>query len=250
MKKTNENFISEYKMNLKNKKAITLISLVITIIILLILTTVTINIAIGNNGVINKAKYARETIDKQTAIEIIKLKITNIELNYETTNNKKPTLQEVANELCKDDEIQYVELKSQVADLDKIIVGNHKKIYTKLKKYTYEFVIDNSLKITVKEGNVQQTDVVKRSEFETLRNTVTALEKSINEFAEEPRTEMKEPIRLTTAIMEESGTTVKEKGIYLASSATYGKTNSTDINNYLTFTQDSGWKVKKVAGII
>lgn len=41
---------------MKNNKAITLISLIITIIVLLILAGVTINMVLGENGLINKAK--------------------------------------------------------------------------------------------------------------------------------------------------------------------------------------------------
>ena len=44
---------------MKNK-GITLISLVITIILLIILAGVGINLAIGENGLFNKAKYAKE----------------------------------------------------------------------------------------------------------------------------------------------------------------------------------------------
>lgn len=45
---------------IKNKKAITLISLVVTIVILVILAAVAINMVIGNNGLFNKAKLAKQ----------------------------------------------------------------------------------------------------------------------------------------------------------------------------------------------
>ena len=41
-------------------KAITLIALVITIVVLIILAGVLINISLGNNGLFNKAKTAKE----------------------------------------------------------------------------------------------------------------------------------------------------------------------------------------------
>lgn len=51
---------------MKNKKGITLISLVITIIILIILAGIGINLSIGENGLFNKAKLAKEeTINAQ-----------------------------------------------------------------------------------------------------------------------------------------------------------------------------------------
>ena len=46
--------------NIKSNKAITLIALVITIVVLIILATVVINLSLGNNGIINKAKIATQ----------------------------------------------------------------------------------------------------------------------------------------------------------------------------------------------
>ena len=45
---------------LKNNKAITLIVLVITIVVLIILVAVAINLSVGENGLITRAKYAKE----------------------------------------------------------------------------------------------------------------------------------------------------------------------------------------------
>ena len=45
---------------LKNKKGITLVALVVTIVVLLILAGVSINLVLGDNGIINKAKEAKE----------------------------------------------------------------------------------------------------------------------------------------------------------------------------------------------
>ena len=44
----------------KNNKAITLIALIITIVILIILAGVVISLSLGNNGLFNKAKEAKE----------------------------------------------------------------------------------------------------------------------------------------------------------------------------------------------
>ena len=53
-KKTNLN-----KANFKNKNAITLIALVVTIVVLLILAGVTISLLLDENGIIAKSKDAR-----------------------------------------------------------------------------------------------------------------------------------------------------------------------------------------------
>ncbi len=58
-------------------KGITLIALVITIIVLLILAGITINLMLGNNGILNKSKQAV----KGTEISEIKEKI-NLDIDY------------------------------------------------------------------------------------------------------------------------------------------------------------------------
>lgn len=45
---------------LKSNKAITLIALVVTIVVLLILAGISLNLVLGNNGLIKKSKYAKE----------------------------------------------------------------------------------------------------------------------------------------------------------------------------------------------
>ena len=50
----------ENKIKVTQEKGITLIALVITIVILIILATVTLNVVIGENGLIEKTKYAKD----------------------------------------------------------------------------------------------------------------------------------------------------------------------------------------------
>lgn len=57
------------KSNNNYDKAITLISLVITIILLIILAGISINLSIGENGLLNKAKYAKEKTNEEYAKE-------------------------------------------------------------------------------------------------------------------------------------------------------------------------------------
>ena len=44
----------------KNQKGVTLVALVITIIVIIILSTVTIDLAFGNNGLIKRAQLAKD----------------------------------------------------------------------------------------------------------------------------------------------------------------------------------------------
>ena len=61
---------------LKSKKGITLVALVVTIVVLLILAGVSINLVLGDNGIINKAKEAKEKsaeANKNDVIDMEKL---------------------------------------------------------------------------------------------------------------------------------------------------------------------------------
>ena len=60
----------------KEQEGVTLIVLVITIIILVILASVGIYLTLGNNGVLTKAKNAKEQYEIAAAQEILELKIT------------------------------------------------------------------------------------------------------------------------------------------------------------------------------
>ena len=78
-------------------KGITLISLVVTIIILIILAGVSINLLMSENGIINKAKEAKEKYELEKIREEIELAITDIkienadkEFNMKTVINSLP----------------------------------------------------------------------------------------------------------------------------------------------------------------
>ncbi len=151
-------------MNSKEYKyrGITLISLVITIIVLIILASVAIYLSLGNNGMFTRAKEAKEVTNKQEATEKINLKITTAQMNKYAEKQKMPTLQELADVLYEDNEIEYVALESKVADKEKIEIGDSTSIYTKLNKYPYEFEINNMLQLAsingVKLANTNNSD--------------------------------------------------------------------------------------------
>jgi len=135
--------------------------LVITVIILLILAGITIATLMGDNGLLNKADKAKEQNRKQTSIEIMKLKITNIQMQSYDENGKVATLQYLADKLCEDVEIQYVSLNSHPTEEKKesVIVEEGKSIYTKLKEYPYEFEINSSLQLKIDgSDNVSSSD--------------------------------------------------------------------------------------------
>ena len=71
---------------LKEKHGITLIALVVTIVVLLILAGVSITLVLGENGIINKTKDAKEKNKSSSDIEIIKMALSlgNMEYQAET----------------------------------------------------------------------------------------------------------------------------------------------------------------------
>ena len=95
------------KFNLKLVNGITLISLVITIIVLLILAGVTLKIVLGDSGIFSKAQIAKEETNKNQATEVINLKITNVQIDTYAKTQTMPTLQNLADAFCDDNDIQY-----------------------------------------------------------------------------------------------------------------------------------------------
>ena len=61
------------KLKITNEKGITLVALVITIVILIILATITINVAFGEGGLIERAQQAKELTEQATKEEAEKL---------------------------------------------------------------------------------------------------------------------------------------------------------------------------------
>ena len=70
-----QNKINMKRMQEKDTKGITLIALVITIIVLIILAGVVITLSLGNKGIFNRAKQAREELE----IEILNVQTTILE---------------------------------------------------------------------------------------------------------------------------------------------------------------------------
>ena len=163
------------KKYLKNKKGITLISLITTIIILIILAGISITLALGNNGIFNKGKEAKEETNKQTATEKINLKITTAQMNSYSEKQQMPTLKELSLVLKEDKEIDYVTEQSQIASTKYEVGEAPSSIYTKLKEYPYEFEIDSALRLASINGiKIGQTDTVTipKEEYEQLKTKV------------------------------------------------------------------------------
>jgi len=86
--KTNKNLA---RNNIKNnEKAITLIALVVTIIVLIILAGVSINLVLGNNGIITKARDARSNFQRAAEEEQTNLDNLYAEMNEKIDGTSNP----------------------------------------------------------------------------------------------------------------------------------------------------------------
>lgn len=92
---------------MKNK-GITLIALVITIIILLILAGITINLVLGNNGILTKAKEAKASYTKASILEKVQMALT--EYNIEKIKQDEETeVTDALNYLLEKDIFEYID---------------------------------------------------------------------------------------------------------------------------------------------
>ena len=76
---------------MKNSKGITLIALVVTIIVLIILAGVSISLVLGDNGIVTKAKLAKEQTEQAQLNEQASLNETYKYLEEFETNTNSPT---------------------------------------------------------------------------------------------------------------------------------------------------------------
>ena len=81
---------------MKNQKGITLIALIITIVVILILSAVSINMVIGENGLINKTTSATEAYAKAQIKEKVEIAVMT---TYVKNNGKMPSLKESINQI-------------------------------------------------------------------------------------------------------------------------------------------------------
>ncbi len=103
-------------------------------------------------------------------------------MNTYAQSQRIPTLQELANDLEEDNEIEYVETKSkELANIAQIEIGDATSIYTKLKQYPYEFEINASLQLASINGEKIATG---NSEIEQLKTLVSNMQEKIERLEE------------------------------------------------------------------
>ncbi len=119
----------------KEIKGITLISLVITIIVLLILVGINLLTLTGENGLLNKAKIAKEKTDYATAKENLELILEDIKVQKITEEKRNTVVTD-----C--DELNDVQ---SITNIEYIDTTNDKYALVTYGKYIFK--IDDNLKI-------------------------------------------------------------------------------------------------------
>lgn len=145
-----------------------------------------------------------------------------MQIEVYSKEQRMPTLQEFADGLCIDEEIEYVELKSKgIAALEKIEVGENTLIFTKIKAYPYEFEINSSLQLA----------------------SINGVKVSQNNLEEAKGAN---PQLLTTITLPNTGgTTTRPVGTYFANTNIFTKTNTSEYDKYLSYENESGWTILK-----
>ena len=88
----------------KKTNGITLIALVITIVVLIILASVSLNLILGKDGIVNKAKQSSEENKKAQALEEMTLIIHDLQIEFQGN----ATLSNLASKLKNDTENTYI----------------------------------------------------------------------------------------------------------------------------------------------
>lgn len=149
------------RRNLKNEKivkvgfhpdpeknsAITLIALVITIIVLLIIAGITLTFVLGENGIFSKAKKAKEDNEKAQAVEDVKLRIieAQMEANAELRKASLKDLYDVLKRATEEYEVKTSQISSLVNSDE--YIESISKLYIRNTKYSYVVEVNSDLKI-------------------------------------------------------------------------------------------------------
>ena len=130
--------------SIRENRRITLIALVITIVILIILAAVAINLTIGENGILSRAKDAKKRYNEAEACETMNLKLTEAKMSALESTIEGNILYKIAIELENVDRVESVESTARIASIDSSLANSLEKIYVILTDYSFEFVISGN----------------------------------------------------------------------------------------------------------
>ena len=138
------------KLNLKERKGITLIALVITIIVLLILAGISISMLSGDNGILNRAVQAKDATRGGEVQETVTLAAAN-NAGVEHIGGTKQTKKDVIAQLYNDGKLTDSEVTT-LGKSDEIVIGGIKIDFSVLGGGNWEY--DHATQ-TVKKGNLK-----------------------------------------------------------------------------------------------
>ncbi len=144
------------KNELKNRRGITLIALVITIIVLLILAGISIMMLTGQNGILNRAGEASEKTEISALEEKIKLMTAETLINEYTGQEEEKTAEELQNDLNNQGE------NVLVINWDKYIIFdlNNNKEYRVMSDGSTEYWGESTLGQTLLNAKTANSDQV------------------------------------------------------------------------------------------
>ena len=211
-------------MNLKNKRGITLIALVITIIILLILAGITISTLTGDNGLFARAQQAKRITRYESAKETINTKLMEIRTNC-YTNNVGYDIKEIFEEMKQADNITiekcfYSESANIKNGVNEDII-NLNGIIVSVNDYNeYKFLID-------KNGNIQKVKYGEINENTDLDDFIDIKDFEKNNFNKNNNTENEKIAEYKFENVEKSNVkiyngNILENGIEFNGRSTYG----------------------------
>lgn len=131
--------------SLKKKSGITLIALVITIIVLIILAGVTISLVVSENGLLDRAKYAKEEYNYAQSKERLEIQILDVQTKILEEQSRIATLEDLQ-QLIDLDKYEITLYYKPIATIEKT---QTKATYAEVKeKQTMiVFTVDMNLKI-------------------------------------------------------------------------------------------------------
>ena len=197
------------KNTIMNNKGITLIALVITIVVLIILATIAINLTLGNNGIVNRAKL--EVMKYNNASNEEKVQLLIAEWRTENYNSEISLIDFLNRELDggRIDDIEQTEEGIEIYIGDSVTIVDSNGEITKTTerakerpeiRYTLSSTDPNqdkvtiTVKATIKEGNIAnivkpngdsenadeiEFDVTKNGKYRFIANSSTGTNKKI-----------------------------------------------------------------------
>ena len=162
---------------MKNNKGITLIALVVTIIVLLILAGISIMMLSGDNGILTKAKDAKDITEEAQDLEILNMKILESSLDDGTPNINTliPQLQEMGCTVSGESYPLSVELKGKNYQIDsKGTLKNVGSTEELTKEENYLIVMESSKSKFVGKTNVGTIEEFRESVNSGTFNYTTA----------------------------------------------------------------------------